>query len=591
MAFDGIVTKSVVDEAKELLIGGRIDKVYQQERDEILLLIHSNKKNYKLLLSSSSNNARIYITEHSKKNPQTPPVFCMVLRKYLIGGKILDIKQHLMDRVVLIDISFLDDFGELSKKTLVIEIMGKHSNIILIDKETTRIIDSIKKVTISMSRVRQILPGLDYKFPPEGKKMNPLTILKSKFFKALEDEKPNTKIFKFFYFNYIGLSPLISREICFKANIDGDIPINKLNYIQKEDLFDTFQNMIDKISKKDYSPQYILDESDNIIAFHSLDLNQFGVYKKHKFDSVSGLLDKLYTRKDTSDRINQKSQAIRKSLTTKLDRNLNKLSKQKSKLLESRDRGKYKIYADLISANSHNIKRGAKSVELQNFYDENMKEIKIPLNHKISAIENAQKYYKKYSKLKTAENLLKKQIPQTKNEIYYLENVLNSIDNAVEVDELDEIKEELISEGYIRGKKDKKNKKKKQKLSKPHHYISKDALHIYVGKNNRQNDKLTLKFANKDDIWLHVKDMPGSHVIIRNDKDEIPETTLEQAAILAAFYSKAKYSNNVSVDFTEKKNVRKTKNAKPGMVIYDNFKTINISPKKELVEKIEKVED
>lgn len=591
MAFDGIVTKSVVEEMKTLLIGGRIDKVYQQERDEILLLIYSNGTNYRLLLSSSSNNPRMYITKYSKKNPQTPPMFCMVLRKHLIGGKVLDIRQHLMDRVVLIDVSCLDEFGESSKNTLVIEIMGKHSNIILIDNDSKKILDSIKKVSISMSRVRQILPGLEYQYPPEGEKISPLDLSEDNFNNFLSLEKPNTKVFKFFYFNYLGLSPIISREICFRANVDIDIPLDKLNPLQIDNLYSSFYSMVDDIKNNKYSPQYILDESDEIMAFHSLDINQYGDRQKLTFGSPSSLLDSVFKQKDTSDRVNQKSQAIKKTIGTKLDRALNKLSKQKTSLLESKDREKYKVYADLISANSHSIGRGLKTVELQNFYDENMDLLQIPLDHKVSPIENAQKYYKRYSKLKTAENLLKRQIPQTQNEILYLENVLTNIDNSTEVEDLDEIKEELVLEGYIKAKKDKKNKNKKTKLSKPHHYISKDGFDIYVGKNNRQNDQLTLKFAHKDDLWLHVKDMPGSHVIIRKDNKEIPDSTLEEAGVLAAFYSKAKNSNNVAVDFTEKRNVRKTRNAKPGMVIYDNFKTMNIDPRKDRVNSIKKLEN
>lgn len=591
MAFDGIVTKSVVDEIKINLIGGRIDKVYQQERDEILLLVYNNGKSHRLLLSANSSIPRMYLTEHTKKNPQTPPVFCMLLRKHLIGGKILDIRQNKMDRVVFIDVSSLDEFGEFSKKTLAIEIMGRHSNIILFDNEDHRILDSIKKVNISMSRVRQVLPGLSYTYPPEGDKINPLELSQDNFNTALSLEKPNTKVFKFLYFNYMGLSPLISREICFRGVIDDDIPLNRLDPVQKDSLYNSFKEVSESIINMNYSPQYIVDEVEDIIAFHALDLKQFGNMKKYEMDSISSLLDKVYKSKDTFDRVNQKAQSLKRTLTNKLDRSLNKLSKQKTSLLESKDRDKFKVYADLISANAHSIQRGLKEVELENFYDENLESMLVPLDHKISPIENAQKYYKKYSKLKTAEQLLKRQIPRTRDEIIYLENVLMNIDNSTEVEDLDEIKEELIIEGYIKGKKDKKNKKKKDKLSKPHHYISKDGFHIYVGKNNRQNDELTLKFANRDDLWLHVKDMPGSHVIIRKSGNEIPDTTLEEAGILAAYYSSAKNSNNVPVDFTEKKNVRKARHAKPGMVIYDNFKTLNINPKKELVNNIEKVED
>ncbi len=310
---------------------------------------------------------------------------------------------------------------------------------------------------------------------------------------------------------------------------------------------------------------------------------------KVSFDSISRLLDNYYRRKDIIDRISQKSQSIRKSIQVKLDRTLNKLGKQKEELLESQDREKYKIYADLISANLHVIPRGADLIELENFYDENMDKLVVPLDIKLSPVANAQKYYKKYSKLKNAHQLLLEQIPETEDEASYLENVLMSIENSTEIEELDEIKEELISEGYIKGSL-KKKKKKDEAVSKPLHYVSKDGFNIFVGKNNKQNDYLTLRLSHKDDIWLHVQNMPGSHVIIGKDGNSIPATTLEEAAILAAYYSKGKNSNHVPVDYTERKNVKKPKNAKTGMVIYENFKTITINPSRELVANIKKVE-
>lgn len=592
MSLDGIVSKAIVKELNNTILGGRIDKVYQPEKDELLLNIYNKGNNYKLIISSNSNNPRIHLTDKSKINPSNPPMFCMLLRKHIAGGIILNIEQFHMDRILFIDISSIDELGLPSEKRLVVEIMGKHSNIVLIEKEDSKIIDSIKRVSRDISRVRQILPGLEYQYPPLQNKKDPLCLNEKDFYTLMDKSKPNTYVYKFFYTNYMGLSPLISKEICYVSNIDIDRPIISLSMNEKEILLNTFISMMEKVQKEEYTPVLVYDQiKPGYKAFHALDLSQFGNYKKEYSNSISNVLDKFYLTNDTMERLKQKSHSIKKSIETKLERSLNKLSKQKEELLKSKDREKYKIYGDLISANIYKIKKGAKDVSLENFYSENMDTITIPLNPKYSAAENAQRYYKKYSKLKNAHTLLLKEIPKTEEEIEYLENVLNSIDNCTEIIELEEIKDELIKEGYLKPYKNNKNKKKKIPKSKPHHYISSDGFHIYVGKNNRQNEYLTLRMANKDDMWLHAQKIPGSHVIIRKSKEFISDTALEEGALLAAYYSKAKYSTNVAVDYTEKKNVKKPKNAKTGMVIYENFNTIIVTPEYEKIKNLKKVED
>ena len=590
MSFDGIVTNAVVNELNTTIVGGRIDKIYQPEKDELLLFIHSSGNNYRLVISASSNNPRIYLTNYSKKNPDTPPMFCMLLRKHLTGGIILGVEQFEMDRVVFIDISAQDELGQPTEKRLIVEIMGKHSNIILIDKPSKRIIDSVKRVTEEISRVRLILPGSTYNNPPIQDKINPLKSSYEEFINLVNESK-SIVAFKFFYFNFLGLSPLISREICINADIDTDRPLNSLEVDELNRLYLSFKSYMDKINKKDFTPLYITTKDENeILAIHSLNLEQYGREKRFYLDSISKVLDICYRRKDTLDRISQKSQSIRKSIQVKLERAGSKLAKQKEELMESKDREKYKIYADLISANLSRISRGASSVELENFYDESLQTLVIPLDLKLSPIDNAQKYYKKYSKLKNANNLLLEQIPDTESEIDYLENVLQGIDNSTKVSELDEIKEELINEGYLKGN-SKIKKKKKEQLSKPQHYISSDGFSIFVGKNNKQNEYLTLKMASRDDLWLHVQNMPGSHVVIKTEGKEVPGVTLEEAALLAVYFSKGKNGNHIPVDYTSKKNVKKAKNAKTGMVIYDNFKTLIINPSIEKIQKIAKVED
>jgi predicted ribosome quality control (RQC) complex YloA/Tae2 family protein len=590
MSLDGIVTRAIVKELNNTILGGRIDKIYQHEKDEILLNIYNKGNNNKLLISATSNNPRIYLTKCNKSNPSMPPMFCMLLRKHLTGGTVLNVEQYQMDRVLFIDISSIDELGQPSERRLVVEIMGKHSNIILINKDSNKIIDSIKRVTHDMSRVRQVLPGINYEYPPIKDKKNPLDFNTDEFNKLLDECNSNIETYKFFYTNYIGISPLIGKEVCFNSRIDIDRPIGSLNLEEKKSLLNSFITIMDKVKNDSYNPVLIKNNFEaDYLDFHATDINQFGNQNKVYLNSISEVLDKYYLKNDTLDRVSQKSQSIKKSIQTKLERSLNKLSKQKQELLESEDRGKYKVYADLISANLYRIEKGSSEIELENFYTENMEKIKVPLDKRHSPAENAQRYYKKYSKLKHAQSLLLKQIPETKEEIDYLENVLISIDNCTEVIELDEIKEELIKEGYLKG--NLKKKKKKEVISKPHHYISSDGFHIYVGKNNKQNDYLTLRFAHKEDLWLHIQNQPGSHVIITKKNNSISDTSLEEAATLAAYYSKGKNSSNVAIDYTERKNVKKPKNAKTGMVIYENFNTIFVTPSKEQIEKMEKVED
>lgn len=589
MAFDGIVTNSLVKELKNKIVNGRINKVYQPESDEIFLHIRNNRENFSLLISASANNPRFHLTKTSKKNPMKAPMFCMILRKYLEGATILNVEQVSMDRIIFIDVSSRDELGIDSEKRLVLEIMGRHSNLILIDKESGKIIDSITRVTEDMSRVRQVLPGLTYNFPPEQDKKNPLTTCLDEFFYLLEIEKATTPVFKFFYFNYLGLSPLISREFCFNANVDKNTKIKDLTDDMKHDLFNSFKLEMDNINNNIFKPCLIYDDNQiRMKAFHALNLRQFGenAYKIY-FNSISELLDEYFSKKDHYDRILQKNQSLKRIVQVHLDRAINKLNKQEKEFDKSKDREIYKVYADLISANLYHIESGSKEITVQNFYDENLANIEIPLDEKYSAPINAQRYYKRYSRLKNAYNRLKLQIPETKSEIFYLENILVSIDNSTEFGELEEIEDGLVKDGYI--KKSKKKSKAKTIESNPHHYKTSDGIDILVGKNNRQNDRLTFKNSSRDDTWLHVQKMPGSHVIIKNNGQKLSKETLEIAGHLAAYYSSARAGSNVPIDWTERKHVKKPKGAKPGLVIYDNFETIFVTPDIKVIRKLEKI--
>lgn len=586
MSFDGIVTRSVVTELKNVLIGGRIDKIFQQEKDELLLQIYNNSKNYRLLLSASSNNSRIYLTDFTKDNPLTPPMFCMLLRKHLSRSVVLDIQQHSLDRVVIFTLSGKDELGDPTERELVVEIMGKHSNIILIDKSSKKIIDSIKRIPAEISRVRQILPGLNYFFIETIDKTNPLKETKEGFIEKVDNAVGNQKIFRFLYQNYIGLSPLAGREISSISGLESDRTIISLNIAEKTILYNGFDEFAKKVINKEFQPSYILDENNKkIIAFYAFPLSQYNSLEYTNLESISQMLDFVYRTRDTSDRVNQKSSSLKKTLNTKLERAQKKLVRQKEELLESRQREKYKIFADLIQSNLHKIKKGSDNIILENFYDVNMKKIEIPLNLKLSPVDNAQRYYKKYGKLKNANKLLLQKIPETESEISYIEHALVSLENASEVEELDEIKEELIIEGYIQ-KRNAKRKIRKAKLSKPLEFVSSDGFQILVGRNNRQNEILTMKTARKDDIWLHTKEIPGSHVIIRTNNKTVPKSTLIEAAMLSAYYSKNRHSQSVEVDFTEKKYVRKPKKSKTGLVVYENQKTLVVNPSIDLVEKL-----
>lgn len=583
MAFDGNVVSSLARELNQKLSGGRIDKIYQPDPDEIIINIRSKGNNHRLLISANSNNPRIYLTEHTKDNPKEPPVFCMLLRKHLSGSSLVEVKQLENDRVLFFNISSKDDLGYLKEKTLIVEIMGRHSNIILIDSENMKIIDSIKRVSHHMSRVRTILPG-DIYSPVPSDQVNPYKVNKDVFLSLLEDFPSQERLNKFLYQSFQGFSPLLSKEILALSDLKANVLIEDLSSSQLSLVFENLQKIIEDFRSSDYKFNIYKDDG-KYKYFYIKDMKHLEGLDKISFSSPSLMLDEFFLKKDLGNRILERSSQIRRTLSNKLNSLENKLIKQEEELAESENREIYKVYADLISANIHLIQKGSKSVDLDNFYDPNMEKLNIPLDIKLSPAENAQFYYKKYSKLKNASKLLIDHIKDTNDEILYVESVLVNIENSQSLDELLDINEELIDSGYLKSKSKKKAKEKSSK-SKPYHFISSKGIDIYVGKNNKQNDKLTLKDSHRDFIWLHVQNMPGSHVIIWETMDNIDEKTLEEAAGLAAYFSKGQNSSIVPVDYTERKNVKKPKASKPGMVTYSNFKTISVKPQEDLVKKL-----
>ena len=577
MSFDGIFTKAVVDEIYPLLLNGKINKINQPDKNEINLQIY-NKENYKLLLSCANNLSRIHLSEKSKKNPITAYNFCMLLRKHLVGGTIKNIYQHKMDRVVCFEIENLNELKELSKKLLIIEIMGKHSNIILVDKESNKIIDAIKHIDSRQSSIREVFPNKDYFFVKDEKE----NILDKNYklpSEILKNSEP-ISMKKFFYTNYLGFSPIISYELLNNSNVDADINSANLNDENIQRIDENFVKLVENIKDKNYYPIFIKDEMNNNKDFYCFDLNLYE--KKESVNSLSKLVESFYHNNSLRDRINQKASGFKKILTTKLNRLTNKYLAMNDELLNNQSKEDLKINADLLSINIYKIEKGMKKISVENIYD-NMKEIEISLDERKSPRENIEAYYKKYKKLKTADEIIKAELPKIEEEIKYIKQILETIEIITELNELSEIEEELISLGYIR--KSKKNKQKLEK-SKPYIFETDSGALIYVGKNNLQNENLTLKFANKNDIFFHAQDVPGSHVILRGAN--LTENDYKIAGFLAGYYSYFKNEGYANVDYTEKKHIRKAKGTGLGMVYYDNYKTLFIDFKDKLYDKYKK---
>lgn len=577
MSFDGIFTKAVVDEIYPLLLNGKINKINQPDKNEINLQIY-NKENYKLLLSCANNLSRIHLSEKSKKNPITAYNFCMLLRKHLVGGTIKNIYQHKMDRVVCFEIENLNELKELSKKLLIIEIMGKHSNIILVDKESNKIIDAIKHIDSRQSSIREVFPNKDYFFVKDEKE----NILDENYKLPSEILKISEPISmkKFFYTNYLGFSPIISYELLNNSNVDSAVNSANLNDEDIKRIDENFVKIVENIKDKNYYPIFIKDEINNNKDFYCFDLNLYE--KKESVDSLSKLVESFYHNNSLRDRINQKASGFKKILNTKLNRLTNKYLAMNDELLNNQSKEDLKIFADLLSINIYKIEKGMKKISVENIYD-NMKEIEISLDERKSPRENIEAYYKKYKKLKTADEIIKAELPKIEEEIKYIKQILETIEIITELNELSEIEEELISLGYIR--KSKKNKQKLEK-SKPYIFETDSGALIYVGKNNLQNENLTLKFANKNDIFFHAQDVPGSHVILRGAN--LTEDDYKIAGFLAGYYSYFKNEGYANVDYTEKKHIRKAKGTGLGMVYYDNYKTLFIDFKDKLYDKYKK---
>ena len=578
MPLDGITISSIVQELSEKLVGGKIDKINQAEKDELLFSIRNNQTGYKLLISANSANPRIYLCEsYKKENPLQAPMFLMLLRKHLGGGRILSVAQQGFDRHILIDIEAYDELRVLKTKTLSIEIMGKHSNIILINKESDRIIDSIKRVSLSMSSIREILPQRPFTLPPTQGKNDPLSILSLEQFASLLRTK-NQPVFKAIYTNFEGIAPISAKQICYMANLNDSHSTYELSELQLERLKNSFDRFFSSISSHQTTPCVVYEKNGGIVDFSATALTIYDSDSRAVLsrDSISLAAEEFFHGKDLKERIAQKTYGLRKSLQIKMERLKTKLEKQVNEINEAKGLEELAHLGELLTANIYRMQKGMREIEVIDYHDSEMPMIRIPLSENLTPSENIQVYFRKYNKSKSRINELTSQLKQTKDELDYLQNVMVSINNIDSLDAIEEIREEMVREGYYSVSTTNKNKKKSTSL--PMEFISADGFTILVGKNNTQNDTLTLKTSRPTDVWLHTKEIAGSHVIIKATLDEVSKEALYEAAMLVAYYSQARASAQVPVDYAPRKNVKKPSGAKPGMVVYDDYGTVYVTP-------------
>lgn len=583
MAFDGVTLQALKKEIDEKVLGARVDKIYQPSSSELVMGIRSLGKNYKLLFTANASNTKIHFTEQNFENPPSPPLFCMVMRKHLQSGKIIKTEQPLFDRIIVFYIESLNEMGDYTKKKLIFEIMGKHSNIILTDEDDT-ILEAIRHVGRDISSVREILPGRKYTAPPSQEKRDPQN-LGEEFFDIVNKNKEE-EISKIIYKNYTGISPVSASEICFRAGLSPSEHPLVLSFENITALFNSFKTFF---RFEDFpKPSLIFEKKGkclDCVPFHPYHAEGAG-YDIKSFSSMSEAVEVFYSKRDTSYRLNQKTADIKKLLSQNIERCMRKAQIQSKTLKDIENRDTLRLKGELLTANIYALKKGMESIDLQNFYSEKGESITIKLDPNKTPSENTQSYFKKYAKEKRTFEALQEQIVSNEQELNYLQSVLNCTENCTSEADVAQIRSELSSQGYVKEKKGKREMKK-QSRSLPLSFTSSDGFTILVGKNNIQNDELTMKKAGPKDMWLHTKNIPGSHVIIFSEGGEIPDTTITEAAILAAYYSSGRGSSKIPVDYTLKKYVKKPAGAKPGFVIYETNKTALVVPDEEKVRTLE----
>ena len=570
MAFDGITIANIVTELNQTITGGQINKIAQPENDELIITIKNQRKQYRLFLSASASLPLIYLTETNKPSPLTAPNFCMLLRKHIGSGKIIAIEQPGMERIIRFTIEHLNELGDLCTKYLIVEIMGKHSNIIF-SNEKDQIIDSIKHVSAHMSSVREVLPGRPYFIPETQSKLNPFVLTEEIFQEKIFPRPVN--VAKAIYTSITGISPLMAEEVCYRAGIDGGIPTDGLEDVERVHLAHTFLRMVDDIRDGHFEPN-IIYKGKEPVEFACFPLSQYQDYRAVSYPSIFPVLETYYAEKNIVTKMRQKTVDLRKIVQNALERNVKKYQLQQKQLKDTEKKEKYRVWGELLNTYGYEVEPGAKSMEALNYYTNEM--IQIPLDETMTPQENAKKYFDKYSKLKRTKEALDTLLQETGDEIKHLESIAASLDIASSEEDLVQIKEEMMEYGYVKRKNT--GGKKVKVTSRPYHYISSDGYDIYVGKNNFQNDELSFKFASGNDWWFHAKGQPGSHVIVKSKNEELPDRTFEEAGKLAAYYSKGRQAPKVEIDYTQKKNLRKPTGGKPGFVVYYTNYSLLIEP-------------
>lgn len=580
MAFDGIVISNLSYELHSNLVGGRISKISMPEENELIFTIKNNAKTYRLFISASASLPLIYLTDINKPAPKVAPAFLMLLRKYIGSAKITNIFQMGLERILCFELEHLNELGDLSRKKMYVEIMGKHSNIIFTD-ENNKIIDSIKRISANMSSLREVLPGREYFLPKELQKKELLNIELKEFTEILKSKE--YPLSKSIYMNFAGISPLIAEEIIIRASLSSQSSCVSLSELEYTHLFHTIENLLEDINTHNFNPN-IIYKGEEALEFSSIKLFSYKneSYNEVDYTSVSKMLYDYYYAREVFLLNRQKSFDLRKIVNTALERASKKYDLQEKQLQDADKKDIYRVYGDLLNTYGYSLKGGESSFTAENFYDNN-NEITIPLDKNKSAKENAKKYYDKYAKLSRTTKALSEEILKTKSDIEHLQSIQTALEVSSDDESLSQIRQELVDFGYIK----KHSSSKKQKItSHPYHYISSDGYDIYVGKNNYQNEELTFKVATGNDWWFHAKGIPGSHVILKsNNEEELPDRVYEEAASLAAFYSKAKDADKVEVDYIQKKNIKKVAGAAPGFVIYHSNWSMVVTPRADLQQK------
>lgn len=579
MALDGITLSLIKNELKAYILGSKIEKIHQPSRNELVFILRTRNGGYRLYLSCDGQSPRVHLTRYNLENPKVPPMICMLLRKRLCGATITDIKQIKNDRILVFELDGTTEIGDKTKYYVICEIMGQRSNIILCDNDY-KIIDAVKRVDEEKSSVREILPGLRYELPPLQEKCDILND-DADFIASKILSYPEKMLSKAILESIEGFSPIVGREIAYRT-IFGDKQVGLLTDIEKERLENEINTIKSEINENRF---YLLESTDGIpFDFSFSNVRQYGnSLGKKEYDSISELLDDFYFEKDKLNRTKRKASDLFKLLNSAVERTSRKINNRRMELEKSENREQIRIYAELITANQYRLTEKSSVYELENYYDNN-NVIKIPANPALSPLQNAQKYFKEYKKAVNAEKLLHNLIEDGEQELIYLDTVIDNLTRAETEREITEIRDELEQGGYVKSKKS--NKNKKEKPLPPIEFKSSDGFKILAGRNNVQNDILTLKTAMNYDMWLHVQKHAGSHTVIIADRKEITETAIYEAACIAAYYSKAMNSSSVAVDYTLIKNVKKPTGAKPGKVIYNTYNTIYVTPTKDIVDSL-----